>query len=113
MEFVARIPAELKLRGRTTKHILKEALKGLLPDEVLFRKKMGFGVPIDHWFRNELKDMSYDIILSEKARSRGYFRTETIKRILDEHNSHKWNWHYHIWNLLMLELWHRMFIDGN
>lgn len=111
MEFVARIPSELKLNGSITKYILKETLKGILPDEVLYREKMGFGVPIDHWFRNELRDMAYDIILSEKAISRGYFKKETIKRILDEHMSNKWNWHNHIWNLLMLELWHRMFID--
>jgi asparagine synthase (glutamine-hydrolysing) len=112
MEFVAKIPSELKLKGRTTKYVLKESLKGILPDQVLYREKMGFGVPIDHWFRNELKDMAYDIILGERARSRGYFRTKTVKKILDEHTSHKWNWHYHIWDLLMLELWHRMFIDG-
>ena len=111
MEFVAGIPSELKLKGRTTKYILKEALRGILPDEVLFREKMGFGVPIDHWFRNELRDMAYDVILSERAIARGYFKKEAVEKILDEHVSGKWNWHYHIWNLLMLELWHRMFID--
>lgn len=112
MEFAARIPAGLKLKGKTTKYILKEALRGILPDEILFREKMGFGVPIDHWFRNELKGMAYDLLLSEKAISRGYFRKNVVKKILDEHTSEKWNWHNHIWNLLMLELWHRMFIDG-
>jgi asparagine synthase (glutamine-hydrolysing) len=112
MEFVAKIPAELKLKGRKTKYILKDTLKGILPDEVLFREKMGFGVPIDHWFRNELRDMAYDVVLSEKAMSRGYFKKEAIKKILDEHTSGKWNWMNQIWNLLMLELWHRVFIDG-
>lgn len=112
MEFVAKIPAELKLRGRKTKYILKDTLKGILPDEVLFREKMGFGVPIDHWFRNELKEMAYDILLSDRAVQRGYFKKDAVKKILDEHTSEKWNWHNHIWNLLMLELWHRMFIDG-
>ncbi len=111
MEFAAGIPAEMKLKGLTTKYILKEALRNILPDEVLFREKMGFGVPIDYWFRNELKGMVYDTLLSEKAVSRGYFKKESIKKILDEHVSEKWNWHNHIWNLLMLELWHRMFID--
>jgi len=113
MEFAAKIPADLKLKGKTTKYILKEALKGILPDEVLYREKMGFGVPIDHWFRNELKDMAYDVILSERAMARGYFKKEAIKKILDEHTSGKWNWQNHIWNLLMLELWQRMFIDSN
>jgi len=113
MEFVAKIPSELKLRGKTTKYILKEALKGILPDEVIFRQKMGFGVPIDHWFRNDLREMAYDTLLSDRAVQRGYFKKEAVKKILDEHTSGKWNWHNHIWNLLMLELWHRMFIDKN
>jgi len=56
--------------------------------------------------------MAYDVILSERAIARGYFKKEAIKKILDEHTSGKWNWQNHIWNLLMLELWHRMFIDG-
>ncbi|MBU4320538.1 MAG: glycosyltransferase [Nitrospinae bacterium] len=112
MEFAARIPAELKLKGWTTKYILKQAMKGILPDEILTRKKMGFVVPIDHWFRNELKDMACDILLSEKAMQRGYFKKEAVKKILDEHTSGKWKWHNHIWNLLMLELWHRVVILG-
>ena len=104
MEFVAKIPAELKLRGKTTKYILKEALRGILPDEVLFREKMGFAVPIDRWFRNELKEMVYDTLLDAKAIQRGYFKKEAVKKILDEHASGRWNWHNHIWNLLILEL---------
>ena len=112
MEFVAQIPAELKLRGRTTKHILKEALRGILPDEVLFRKKMGFGVPLDHWFRDELKEMAYDTLLGQRCIGRGYFNRTYIEKILDEHVSGKWNWQYHIYDLLMLELWHREFIDA-
>lgn len=113
MEFVARIPSEMKLKGRSTKHILKQALRGILPDEVLFREKMGFGVPLDFWFRNELKDMAYDTLLDKRAMGRGYFRKEYIQKMLDEHVAGKWNWQYHIYNLLMLELWHRQFIDGD
>jgi asparagine synthase (glutamine-hydrolysing) len=113
MEFVARIPSRLKLKGRTGKYILKRALSNLLPGNILRREKMGFGVPIDHWFRSELKDMAYDTILSEKALNRGYFKKSSLKRMLDEHVSVKWNWHNQIWNLLILELWHQMFIDGS
>jgi asparagine synthase (glutamine-hydrolysing) len=112
MEFAATIPSRLKLKGRSTKYILKEALRGILPDEVLFREKMGFGVPIDHWFRHELKEMAYDTLLGTQSRSRGYFNEDFVKRILDEHVSGKWNWQYHIYNLLMLELWHQQFLDG-
>ncbi|MBF0327719.1 MAG: asparagine synthase (glutamine-hydrolyzing) [Nitrospirae bacterium] len=112
MEFAAMIPSEYKLKGRSTKHILKESLRGILPDEVMFREKMGFGVPLDYWFRNELKDMAYDTLLGRQCVERGYFHKEYIQRILDEHVSGKWNWQNHIWSLLMLELWHQTFIDG-
>jgi asparagine synthase (glutamine-hydrolysing) len=112
MEFVARIPAHYKLKGMTTKHILKEAFRGILPDDVLFREKMGFAVPIDHWFRKELKEMAYDTLLDRRSRERGYFNYGYVKQILDEHVSGQWNWQHHIYNLLMLELWHRQFIDG-
>lgn len=113
MEYAARIPSELKVKGTATKYIFREALRGILPDEILFRKKMGFAVPLDYWFRHQLKEMAYDVLLGSRAVGRGYFRPEQIRKILDEHSSGAWNWHHHIWNLLMLELWHGMFIDGN
>jgi len=112
MEFAARIPAEMKLRGMTAKYILKKAFRSRLPDAVISRGKQGFAVPLDHWFRGELKEMAFDILLSQRAAERAYFRQEMIRKILDEHVSGRWNWQNHIWNLLMLELWHRMFIDG-
>ncbi len=74
---------------------------------------MGFGVPIDHWFRNELREMAYDILLGQRAVERGHFRKETVQTLLDEHSSGKAHWHYLLWNLLMLELWYREFIDSS
>ncbi len=80
----------LKLKGRTTKYILKEALRGILPDEVLFREKMGFGVPIDHWFRNELKDMAYDTLTERKELSQEVISGKNaVKRFLM--NTHQGN----------------------
>ncbi|MFA6079240.1 MAG: asparagine synthase (glutamine-hydrolyzing) [Candidatus Omnitrophota bacterium] len=112
MEFAAKIPSDLKLKGGLeSKYIFKRAAEPYLPHDVIYRKKMGFGVPIDHWFRSELKGMVYDLLLSRKAIERGYFRKDYIEHILDSHQKGA-NWHYHIWNLLMLELWHLMFIDG-
>lgn len=113
MEFVAKIPAELKLRGKMTKVILKRALQDILPAQILKRSKMGFAVPIDYWLRNELKPMAYDLLLGQRHLERGYFEKNFIEKMLHEHCSGQWNWHYHIWNLLMLELWHRTFIDQN
>ena len=113
MEFAATIPFELKVRGRVKKYILKRALAGLLPDQILHRPKMGFGVPIDHWLRHELRDMAYDTLLSTQAVGRGYFRPDFVRRMLDEHVQRKAGWHYLLWTLLMLELWHRTYIDGD
>ncbi len=113
MEFAAAIPSDLKVRGRTKKYILKQALQGLLPEAILHRPKMGFGVPIDHWFRHELKDLAYDTLLGPPALARGYFRRETVQRLLDEHTRGKASWHYLLWTLLMLELWHRTYVDAN
>jgi len=112
LEFTARIPPELKLKdGTESKYILKKAAEPYLPNDVIYRKKMGFGVPIDHWFRNELRNMVHDTLLSQRAIERGYFQREYIENILARHQSGE-TWQYLIWNLLMLELWHLMFIDG-
>lgn len=113
IEFAARIPSRLKLHGGTEgKHIFKRIAERYLPRQVIYRRKMGFGVPLDHWFRNELKEMAHDVLLSQRAMQRGYFRREHIERILAlQEQPNGQSWHYHIWNLLMLELWHLMFID--
>ncbi len=110
LQFVARIPAEWKLRAGESKFIFKKAVEPYLPADVIYRKKMGFGVPIDHWFRHELKEMMFDTLLSARALQRGYFRRAYIENILNRHVAGE-TWQYLIWNLLMLELWHLMFID--
>jgi len=111
MEFTASIPPELKLKDDTiSKYIFKKAVEPHLPHEVIYRSKMGFGVPTDHWFRHELKDMTYDILLSQRALARGYFKRDYVQSLLDNHQKGQ-NWQYFIWNLLMLEMWHLMFVD--
>jgi asparagine synthase (glutamine-hydrolysing) len=87
-------------------------MAGLLPREIIHREKQGFGVPLDRWFRGELRELAADTLLSARAAGRGYFRPEAVRRLIDEHVSQRANWHQQLWNLLMLELWHRMFIDG-
>ena len=111
VEFAARLPRRMKLRGLVQKHLLKRIMRGVLPEPILQRKKMGFGVPIDHWLRGELREMAYDVLLDRRALSRGYFRADALRRLLDEHSSERAFHHHRLWSLLMLELWHRMFID--
>ena len=111
LEFSAQLPSRLKIKGIVTKYILKKAFQKILPDSILRREKLGFGVPVGRWFRDELKDYAYDVLLDSKAMSRGYFRKDKIKEILDVHVSGKVNNGAKIWSLLNLELWHRIFID--
>jgi asparagine synthase (glutamine-hydrolysing) len=111
MEFTASIPSDIKLKGIRLKHILKKSLSKALPEEILNREKMGFGIPIHQWFRNELKGYSYEILMSDKAIKRSYFKKEAVKKLLDDHMASKANNGARIWSLLFLELWHRMFID--
>ena len=111
MEFAASLPARYKLRGLTTKYLLKHALKELLPSENLVRSKMGFGVPIGRWFRTELKSFLVETILSERADSRGLFNRGSIQRLVADHTEGRRDYAHQLWTLLMLELWHREFID--
>ena len=112
LELTAKIPFELKLKGpNNKKYILKEALRGLVPDEVMFRQKMGFGIPIEIWFKNDLAKYTEDILLSDKAMSRGMFNREYIKWMLKEHQNTNTNYSSKIWALLTLELWFREYFN--
>lgn len=112
MELTAQIPFHLKLKGlNNKKYILKEALRGLVPDEVMFRPKMGFSIPIHSWFRNELKEYVYATLLSNKAIDRKIFKKEEIEKFLNIHNTTNLQYGYHIWALITLELWFQEYFD--
>jgi asparagine synthase (glutamine-hydrolysing) len=102
--------AGLKLRALTQKYLLRCVMAGVLPGPVLRRPKMGFGVPIDHWFRRDLRELAHDLLLGPRARARGYFRTSAVARLVTEHIAGRADHHSRLWSLLMLELWHRTFI---
>ncbi len=111
MEFAAHLPQSLKLKGMQTKYILKKAFEDVLPHDILYRKKMGFGVPLNSWFRNELKEATRDILFDARTLGRGYFRKNAVEQLLSEHNGMQADHSYRLWALLYLELWHRMFVD--
>ncbi len=112
MEFSARLPAHFKLNLFDRKRIFKKALRGILPDAILSRRKMGFGVPLEHWFRTTAWiDVLHDLLLSRRAVERGYFVPGAVSRLIDEHVSGARDRHHQLWMLLMLEMWHRTFID--
>jgi len=111
IEFAASLPEKLKLRGLTTKYILKKTLQKLLPSENLTRGKMGFGVPIGHWFRGQMQGFLRENLLSERASRRGLFRPEAVRRMVELHTRGERDHAHQLWALLMLELWFQRFID--
>lgn len=112
VEFTARLPERLKLRGWTTKYILRESMKGVLPDVILKRRKMGFPVPVGSWFRGQFRSVIDEYVLSERALGRGLFEPDYLKRIVTAHQSGLENHADRLWSLLNLEIWFRQFIDG-
>ena len=115
VELAASLPIERKLRLRKgrSKYILKRAFAELIPPAILNRPKMGFGVPLDRWFRGDLKDELRSVLLDPIAINRGLFRPEAVARLLDEHISGRRDNAYRLWALLMLELWFRHHLDAS
>jgi asparagine synthase (glutamine-hydrolysing) len=111
IDFAATLPAHLKIHNGRRKHVLKEALKGLLPAGILDRKKQGFGVPLDTWFRGGLTGMFADVLGSARTRQRGYFEPAFIDRLVQEHLSGRRDHNMKLWQLLVFELWHRQYLD--
>lgn len=111
VELAARIPRELKLHGRRGKRILIETFADLLPTSIQTRRKMGFGVPLDHWFRGSLRSMLTDTLLQPKCLDRGYFDPAAVRRLVEEHTTSQWDHSSRLWLLLVFELWHQKFVD--
>jgi asparagine synthase (glutamine-hydrolysing) len=112
MQFAASLPANYKLRGRDGKHILKSALRGVVPDEILDRRKMGFGVPLPRWFREDLRDLPSEILLDPHTIERGYFKREEVERLIREHQQSHADHSQRLWVLLQLEMWHREVVEA-
>jgi asparagine synthase (glutamine-hydrolysing) len=111
IEFAASLPASMKMPGGRLKHLLKELAFTLVPRDLLDRPKQGFGVPVGHWFRGELREAFGDILGSALSRQRGYFEQPFVDRVLGEHLAGKRDHSLRLWQLLMFELWHRQYVD--
>ena len=109
--FVSSLPGDWKVRDGTTKWIVRRALRDLLPSRTLTRAKLGFAPPMHRWLRGPLRELALDTLTDSRARSRGYFRPGAVQRLLDEHLSGRGEHGYRLWNLLVLELWHREVLD--
>lgn len=112
VEFAATVPPDLLLRGRTTKYLFKQALRGVLPDNILDRPKQGFAVPLRRWFRGEWGGFLRELLLSERSRQRGIFEPAYVERLLELHEGGRTldGW---LWVLASFELWCRTFFDAS
>jgi len=111
LELAARMPPGLKLHGLKRKYILKKAAEKLLPREIVWRKKAGFGAPIRSWLRGPLQPMVEDLLSAETVKRRGLFRPEEVRRLIDANLSGREDFNLQVFQLLNLELWQRQFID--
>jgi asparagine synthase (glutamine-hydrolysing) len=112
MELAASLPAGYKLGGGVTKRVLKEAFRRDLPDDILDRPKKGFGVPLRHWFRDELRDMPREMLLDPGARTATWLQRGEVERLIDEHRAERADHSLRLWTLLQLETWHREVVDA-
>lgn len=105
IEFVLKLPVEMKLKGLTGKYILKKAMRGRLPDDVIDRPKKGFGMPVAKWVKGELRSLVRDTFSPERLNRRGLFNANYVQRLLDEHERGLADHRKLIWTLLMFEMW--------
>jgi asparagine synthase (glutamine-hydrolysing) len=111
VEYAARIPSRLKVRGRQTKRLLKRALAPVLPREVLTRRKKGFPTPVSRMLRDELGGYGRELLLDGATSRRGYFLPQVVERLLEDHAAGTADHHDMLWRLIVLEQWHREYVD--
>lgn len=112
IEFAATLPSEMKFKNGEKKHILKEAFKPLLPDDVLYRKKMGFSVPLATWFREHIKSIAERYLFGYSTGVHEYFHTDTITQWWDEHQAESHDHSHLLWSLLMFQMWYVKYMEN-
>jgi asparagine synthase (glutamine-hydrolysing) len=110
-EWAAKLPIRYKIEGNRGKKILRETFRNLLPPNIGQRRKMGFGVPIDHWFRGALRNTVRDVLLDPKTLQRGFFKQKFVEQLLNDHFANRFDHAYRIWALLVFELWQRQWCE--
>jgi asparagine synthase (glutamine-hydrolysing) len=113
VEYMATLPVTLKLRGHVSKYILRKLGGRLLPSSVLTKRKQGFAIPAEHWFQKELRTFAEDVLLDPRTLARGYFRPQTVRRLLQQHAAGQRDYSTWIWCLMVLEMWFRLFLDDH
>lgn len=111
VEYMATLPLSFKLRQGVSKYLLRKLCKRLLPTSVLTKRKQGFAIPKDRWFQHELRTFAEDLLLDGRTLARGYFRKDSLSRMLRHHATGQRDYSTWIWCLIVLEMWHRLFLD--
>lgn len=110
-EYAASLPADYKLKGRTSKYILKKAVKDLLPYEIISRPKKGFGIPVAEWLKGRLNPLLHELLSAERLKRQGIFEPDCVSRLIAEHESGKANHYKQLWTLLVFQLWYENFLS--
>jgi asparagine synthase (glutamine-hydrolysing) len=113
VEFAATIPDKIKLKNGILKYVVKKVAYDYVPKENIDRAKMGFSTPVSFWFREDLFDIISQILLDKKTITRDYFNSNEIEKLLFDHKNKKFNNAHKIWQLLNMEIWHRIYIDND
>lgn len=109
MEFVAKLPSSLKLKGKVSKYIFKKMNEDRLPHDILYRKKQGFSIPLSKWMRNDFKEFAYQRLFAEGAAVKSYFNRGYVQKMWEENIHQKQDHSVALWGLLMFEMWHKTF----
>jgi asparagine synthase (glutamine-hydrolysing) len=112
LERAAKVPSSLKLKNGQTKYLLRRLLERRVPRAILERKKQGFAAPIGEWLRGPLSTMTGDLLTDGRLRARGLFQQREVERLWNDHRTGRADHRHRLWQLLMLELWFRQFVDG-
>ncbi len=112
VELLAKVPANIKIKNSQPKHLMRKLAADYLPPPILEREKQGFMLPIAYWFRTDLFSLVSGILKNSYFVREGWFREESIQRLLDEHRSNRSDHHVRLWMLMNLELWHQIYIEN-
>jgi asparagine synthase (glutamine-hydrolysing) len=112
VDFASRLPADQKLRGFTTKYLLKRSLRDLLPGEILHRPKKGFGIPLGFWIRNDLRELFVDALDPARMARQGLFRPHAVHRLLEEHLAGRHDHRKRLWNLFVFQKWYAAYVES-
>ncbi|MEN8152562.1 MAG: asparagine synthase (glutamine-hydrolyzing) [Acidobacteriota bacterium] len=110
VEFAFSLPPALKLKGNTTKYFFKNAMRGILPDEIIDRQKEGFSIPIKNWLKTDLKGLMSDYLSEEKIKDAGFFNYNYVNKMKNEHLNNKQNHAHRLWSLILFNIWREKFL---